>query len=327
MSGDTETSNTLNISPEAAKERSDTEERLVDSLQSMMDSSFAGLGESSNLPLLSKLDSPSLQPDTKAAKNIAMNPGIEEKKETGIVTDTLDDNLTTKSEPQDEVIDKKTSKDKFEEKEKSQIAAGNTETREKAPEKEIVPPSTSTSNSETTESLVVEGFDSIIEKTKVVVNPDSDKGIKSHDIKTSQENKNLEESTKIKPDVNFNDEFGMTEQEALAFLKEEEDAKKAAAGSGPPKIQIYGSSVSGNMRIKKAQNKILDTLDRFNIEYEFIDLAADDDAKLFIKRKNPNSTAIPQLYLNGEFRMEIAEFDELLEYDELFEALGVDPDF
>jgi len=119
----------------------------------------------------------------------------------------------------------------------------------------------------------------------------------------------------------------MTEQEALAFLKEEEEAKKAAAGSGPPKIQVYGSSVSGNFKIKKAQNKILDTLDRFHIKYEFIDLAADEEAKLYIKRKNPTSTTIPQIYINDEFKMEFPEFEEFLEYDELFDELGVEPDF
>ncbi|KAJ9083492.1 hypothetical protein DSO57_1034196 [Entomophthora muscae] len=99
------------------------------------------------------------------------------------------------------------------------------------------------------------------------------------------------------------DMFGMTEEEALAFLKEENDAKKALASAGPPKIELYGSSVSGNMKIKKAQNKMMDTLERFKILYDFIDLAADEQAKLYIKRKNPTSTTIPQLYINGEFKM------------------------
>ncbi|KAI0216290.1 hypothetical protein L0F63_006923 [Massospora cicadina] len=150
----------------------------------------------------------------------------------------------------------------------------------------------------------------------------SGSGACNHIESKKEATKALETTTDFGQDI-----FGMTEEEALAFLKEEEDAKKARASAGPPKIEIYGSSVSGNMKIKKAQNKIIDTLERFKIEYTFVDLAADDQAKLYIKRKNPNSTNIPQIYINGEFSMEFAEFEELLEYDELFEALGVEPDF
>lgn len=47
----------------------------------------------------------------------------------------------------------------------------------------------------------------------------------------------------------------------------------------------------------------MDTLERFKIPYEFVDLAADEQAKLYIKRKNPTSTSIPQLYIDGEFKM------------------------
>lgn len=52
------------------------------------------------------------------------------------------------------------------------------------------------------------------------------------------------------------DMFGMTEEEALAFLKEENEAKQALSSTGPPKIELYGSSVSGNMKVTGSATRL-----------------------------------------------------------------------
>ncbi|KAI8053354.1 hypothetical protein BDF22DRAFT_684110 [Syncephalis plumigaleata] len=83
------------------------------------------------------------------------------------------------------------------------------------------------------------------------------------------------------------------------------------------RVQIYGSSVSGNRKIKAAQTFIKDKLENFEIPYKFIDLAADEEAKLYMRRKNGGATELPQIFVDGEFRGTASAFEDAVEYDEL----------
>jgi glutaredoxin len=43
-------------------------------------------------------------------------------------------------------------------------------------------------------------------------------------------------------------------------------------------------------------------LQSFEIPFQFIDLAADEEAKLYMRRKNGGATELPQIFVDGEFR-------------------------
>ncbi|KAG0057343.1 hypothetical protein BGZ83_011586 [Gryganskiella cystojenkinii] len=89
-------------------------------------------------------------------------------------------------------------------------------------------------------------------------------------------------------------------------------------------IQIYGSSVSGNLQIKRSQQAIADALDQLEIEHEFVDVASSDEAKSYMKRKNRGETALPQIFAGGEYRGTYDDFDYAIETHQLTQFLGFD---
>ncbi|GJJ72109.1 SH3 domain-binding glutamic acid-rich protein [Entomortierella parvispora] len=89
-------------------------------------------------------------------------------------------------------------------------------------------------------------------------------------------------------------------------------------------VQIYGSSVSGNLQIKRSQQSISDALQQLEIEYEFVDVAASEEVKSYMKRKSRGETALPQIFAGGEYRGTYEDFDYAIETHQLTQFLGFD---
>ncbi|KAG2172203.1 hypothetical protein INT43_004744 [Umbelopsis isabellina] len=74
------------------------------------------------------------------------------------------------------------------------------------------------------------------------------------------------------------------------------------------KVQIYISSVSGSVNIKKNQEEIIQLLAANAIEYELVDVASSDKALQHMKRQNNNGSSegrakdLPQVFVGGEYR-------------------------
>ncbi|KAK3807734.1 MAG: SH3-binding, glutamic acid-rich protein-domain-containing protein [Benniella sp.] len=90
------------------------------------------------------------------------------------------------------------------------------------------------------------------------------------------------------------------------------------------RVQIYGSSVSGNHKIKRAQQSISDTLERNEIEYEFVDISVSEDDKRYMRRKNGGELQLPQIFSDGEYRGVFEDFEYALETHQLLQFLAFD---
>ncbi|KAI9594124.1 hypothetical protein BDF19DRAFT_414833 [Syncephalis fuscata] len=90
------------------------------------------------------------------------------------------------------------------------------------------------------------------------------------------------------------------------------------------RVHIYGSSISGNRKIKDAQRRIESVLTSNEIPFKFVDIAADEEAKSYMRRKNGGATDLPQIFVNGEFRGTITALDDAVEYDGLDTFLALD---
>ncbi|RKP12507.1 hypothetical protein BJ684DRAFT_20964 [Piptocephalis cylindrospora] len=89
------------------------------------------------------------------------------------------------------------------------------------------------------------------------------------------------------------------------------------------KVHIYGSSVSGSRKIKDGQRHLETILSTHNIPFVFKDLAADDEAKSYMRKNNGGVTALPQIFVNGEFRGVYDDFAEAVEADDLEAWLAI----
>ncbi|ORZ18340.1 hypothetical protein BCR41DRAFT_45614 [Lobosporangium transversale] len=89
-------------------------------------------------------------------------------------------------------------------------------------------------------------------------------------------------------------------------------------------VQIYGSSVSGNLKVKRAQQSISDTLEQLDIEFEFVDVSVDEDAKWYMRRKNGGEKQLPQIFSGGEYRGIFEDFEYAIETHQLTQFLGFD---
>ncbi|KAF9109733.1 Syntaxin-18 [Mortierella sp. AM989] len=89
-------------------------------------------------------------------------------------------------------------------------------------------------------------------------------------------------------------------------------------------VQIYGSSVSGNLKIKRSQQSINDTLEQLEIEYEFVDVSADEDAKKYMRSKNAGERDLPQIFSGGEYRGIFDDFEYAVETHQLAQFLAFD---
>ncbi|KAJ2782184.1 hypothetical protein GGI15_002982 [Coemansia interrupta] len=91
-----------------------------------------------------------------------------------------------------------------------------------------------------------------------------------------------------------------------------------------PRVQIYGSTVSGNRTYKKQARDLFAMLEANEIDFEFICLAVDESAKKYVRRKALGNMTIPQVYVDGEFKGFYEDAFQANENDELYEWLGLD---
>ncbi|KAJ2077444.1 hypothetical protein H4R24_005134 [Coemansia sp. RSA 988] len=91
-----------------------------------------------------------------------------------------------------------------------------------------------------------------------------------------------------------------------------------------PRVQIYGSTVSGNRIYKRQAKELFMMLEANEIDFEFICIAADEKAKNYMRRKARNNMTIPQIYVDTEFRGFFDDAFKANESDELYEWLGLD---
>ncbi|KYR01411.1 thioredoxin domain-containing protein [Tieghemostelium lacteum] len=78
------------------------------------------------------------------------------------------------------------------------------------------------------------------------------------------------------------------------------------------KVELYTSSATGMMKIKKDQTAIKNLLDAKKIQYIEYDVASDQEKREHMKATS-GSTVLPQLFVNGKF---VGEYDDLVMLEE-----------
>ncbi|CAG8673069.1 14710_t:CDS:2 [Gigaspora margarita] len=89
------------------------------------------------------------------------------------------------------------------------------------------------------------------------------------------------------------------------------------------RVQIYGSSVPGNIFVKQNQMSIESILNANKIPFTFVDVAADETHLKYMKRKNGGKKDMPQIFVDGEFKGTTKELEEAVEMREVKEFLGL----
>lgn len=89
-------------------------------------------------------------------------------------------------------------------------------------------------------------------------------------------------------------------------------------------VQVYGSSVSGNLKIKRAQQSLNDTLEQLDIQYEFVDVSVSEEAKKYMRRKNGGEIQLPQIFSGSEYRGLFEDFEYAIETHQVPQFLGFD---
>ncbi|KAF9971569.1 hypothetical protein BGZ73_005488 [Actinomortierella ambigua] len=90
-------------------------------------------------------------------------------------------------------------------------------------------------------------------------------------------------------------------------------------------VQIYGSSVPGSQHVRKHQQAISDALTLLEIEFEFVDVASDEEARSYMRRKSGGyTTELPQVFSGGEYRGTYDDFEWALETNQMLQFLGFD---
>ncbi|KAJ1735067.1 hypothetical protein LPJ72_002044 [Coemansia sp. Benny D160-2] len=105
---------------------------------------------------------------------------------------------------------------------------------------------------------------------------------------------------------------------------EEDEEEEEEEALEKPRVQIYGSTVSGNRTYKKQAKDLFIMLEGNEIDFEFICIAADQKAKLYMRRKALGNMSIPQIFVDGEFKGLYEDAFNANEKDELYEWLGLD---
>lgn len=83
-------------------------------------------------------------------------------------------------------------------------------------------------------------------------------------------------------------------------------------------LKVFYSSVSGNLKIKKEQEKIFMILNSKRIDFEAVDITQNEEAKLSMRRIADDSKALPPQICNGDsYCGDFAAFDHAVEHEEL----------
>ncbi|KAJ2893051.1 hypothetical protein IWW38_002994 [Coemansia aciculifera] len=91
-----------------------------------------------------------------------------------------------------------------------------------------------------------------------------------------------------------------------------------------PRVQVYGSTVSGNRTYKRQVKDLFTMLEAQEVDFEYICIAASEPAKKYLRRKALGNMTIPQIYVDGELRGFYDDAFKANEADELYEWLGLD---
>ncbi|KAJ1741259.1 hypothetical protein LPJ55_003908 [Coemansia sp. RSA 990] len=91
-----------------------------------------------------------------------------------------------------------------------------------------------------------------------------------------------------------------------------------------PRVRVYGSTVSGNRTYKKQVKELFAMLEAIEVDFEYVCIAADEQAKKFVRRKALGNMTIPQIYVDDELKGFYEDAFNANEVDELYEWLGLD---
>jgi len=81
------------------------------------------------------------------------------------------------------------------------------------------------------------------------------------------------------------------------------------------KIEIYTSSATGMLKVKKDQQSLKFLLEKKKVPYVEYDVASDADKRTEMKTKS-GKTDLPQIHVDGAY---LATFDDVLEWEEVGE--------
>ncbi|KAJ3031202.1 hypothetical protein HDV00_008485 [Rhizophlyctis rosea] len=89
-----------------------------------------------------------------------------------------------------------------------------------------------------------------------------------------------------------------------------------------PRVTLYYSSVSGALMVKKKQSRVQDIFAARKVEYDLVDVAADEDAKDYMQSKS-GKNSLPQIFVDGEYKGGPDELEEANEDGAVQEWLGL----
>ncbi|KAJ1647429.1 hypothetical protein LPJ64_001205 [Coemansia asiatica] len=115
-----------------------------------------------------------------------------------------------------------------------------------------------------------------------------------------------------------------SEQGSEQASEEKSAAEEEEVEIEKPRVQVYGSTVSGNRTYKKQARELFSMLEANEIDFQFICIAVDEEAKKYMRRKALGNMTIPQIYVDGEFKGFFEDAFQANEIDELYEWLGLD---
>lgn len=89
-------------------------------------------------------------------------------------------------------------------------------------------------------------------------------------------------------------------------------------------LKVFYASASGNLEMKKRQERIFSVLDSKGIEYERVDITQDSCLKDSMRKIAGNPTALPPQICNGDvYCGDSAAFEEAIEMEQLESFLKV----
>ncbi|KAJ3125210.1 hypothetical protein HK098_000521 [Nowakowskiella sp. JEL0407] len=89
------------------------------------------------------------------------------------------------------------------------------------------------------------------------------------------------------------------------------------------RVMLYGSSVAGNIMVKKKQTRIENIFHARKVDFTFVDVAADEDAKVFMQTGS-GKTTIPQIFVDGKYKGGAEELEDANEMEEVKAWLGIE---
>ncbi|XP_049914225.1 SH3 domain-binding glutamic acid-rich-like protein 3 [Epinephelus moara] len=83
-------------------------------------------------------------------------------------------------------------------------------------------------------------------------------------------------------------------------------------------LTVFYASVTGNLEMKKQQQRIEMVLDSKNIKYDYVDIAADENQKAVMRKLAGNPKALPPQICNGDaYCGDFKAFENAVEAEEL----------